>query len=55
MAFVTFRQLDTGELIRLAAHETREGAEEQVKAFSQEWPGIYIIHEMGEKDDDVRP
>jgi len=55
MQFVTLRQLESGEAIRLAAYATREEAEEHVKSFTELWPGVYLVQEIGEQDDDVNP
>ncbi len=46
MAFKVQRELENGELLDVATHGDREGAEALVRALKEHWPGVYLIKEI---------
>jgi hypothetical protein len=38
-----FRQLDTGEIIKIASRNGLRDAQKLVESLQEEWPGIYLI------------
>lgn len=47
MTFKIQRKLERGELVEVAIHADFEKAEEVVRAFKENWPGVYLITEIG--------
>jgi hypothetical protein len=46
MAFRIFRQLEDGEMLLIAARDSREEADKLVREIREAWPGVCEIKQM---------